>query len=124
MPRDTGLLLGRLRGRNDGPRGLLLLSAKHLQNLLRCLRSGVGLVRVQWLLLALGICAGHVGLSRLGLGLLVGAVVGVFLIVIFAIVAFGIRRLSHPSNPRLSIPRLRDNDLPVERLRRGNAVRR
>ena len=112
------LLLGRRR--NDGPGRLL--SAEHLQNLLRGLRPCVGLVWILLYLLVLDICAVHVWLYRLSrLGLIVGAVVGVILFLIFTIVAFGIRRLS---NRRLSVPRLRDDKLLVERLRLRKAVRR
>src|SRR6266481_4089694 len=113
------LLLGRRRRSNDGAGWLL--PTKHLQNLLRGLRPCVGLVWVGLSLLVLGIYAIHVGLARLsGLSLIVGAVFGVILFLIFAVIAFG-RRLS---NPRLSVPRLRDDKLLVERLRLRKAVRR
>ena len=99
-------LLGRQLRRHDGI-SRLLLSAKHLQNLLWCPWPGIRLVWVL-LLLVLYICAGRVGLSRLsGLGLIVGIVVGVLLILfifIFAIVAFGCR---------LSIAGLRSGFLPT-----------
>src|ERR1700687_1773786 len=108
------LLLGRLLGIDNGAGRLL--SAEHLQNLLRGLGAGVGLVRVRLLLfLARGISAVHFGLSR-GLGLIVRVLVGVIgvvgvFIVFGAIVDFGIRRLY--------IRRLRDDELLVERLRLG-----
>ncbi len=82
----TRLLLGRLLwGRRNG-RPRLLLSAQHVQNLLRGLRPRVGLVWTRLLLLVRGICACYVGLSRLsglGLCLIVGVFVGVFLIILF-----------------------------------------
>ena len=109
--RNARLLVGRLRRRYDGI-SRLLLSAEHLQNLLRGSGPSVGLVRVRLLLLVRYICAGRVGLSRLsGLGLIVGIVVGVFLFIfVFAIVGFGCGLCD-------SIAGLRDDDLLVERLR-------
>ena len=67
-----------MRRRYDGI-SRLLLSAEHLQNLLRGSGPRVGLVRVRLLLLVRYICAGRVGLSRLGLivGIVLAATQGV-----------------------------------------------
>ena len=106
-----------MRGWVHGASGLLL-SAEHLQNLLRGLGTSVGLVRVGLLLLAGDISAVDFGLSRLsGLGLIVRVFVGVILLLVFgAIVGVGVRRLYRPG--------LRDDERLVEGLRLGKAVGR
>ena len=118
-PRNARLFLGRLWGlwgRRAGRAraGLLLsLSLEHLQNLLRRLRSRVGLTWVGLLLLVLPNGAVRVG----RLGLIVGVVVDGIRIVVLAIV-LGIRRLPiHGLSWHLG------NLLPIEGLGRTTVWR-